>query len=612
MKRDISLLKNHPFDAVVIGGGIHGATIFHQLAAAGLRIALIEKDDFGGGTSANSLKILHSGLRYLQHLNFKRIRESIRSRKYFMQMAPHLITPMPCIMPTYGLGIEGKPVMAIALPLFDIIGCDRNQGAPATNRVGRGRILSRRECLRIGPGIKPEGLTGAALWYDDLIVNTERMTLTFIKEAMRHNAACANYLKAEKIVITDRQVRGVQVADQLTGETFLVQSPLVINAAGPWLADIQRKSLQFPTTEDLAKAVNIVVDKALFPGYGVGLAGTSDYVDQDAALKRSKRLFFFAPWQNRTIIGTTYKYTANQDTDRKVTADDIDELLREVNAIYPPAGLTRQNVIFSHSGLVPAHSPQTQDRSKAAPQVVKHSQVIDHEQQDGVRGIMTIEGVKYTTAPAIACEVERMLAAKKLLAGSTHPCPGPPAVAPTPLPKGTDRRLQPAFPHIEQIYGADCIDIFKIIADDKRRRISLGRSPAAQGRSRASVRQEMAMKLADVVLRRTDCGTTGCPTIQELQEIAGIMADELGWETTAEREVNGVTSYYRDILGIATSLQPSLLRPLSSLAFKSPSRLNYTKARSSLPKRKRASEPVSYLASQRQIYRRKTKARFSR
>ena len=115
MKRDIALLKNHPFAAVVIGGGIHGATIFHQLAAAGLRVALVEKDDFGGGTSANSLKILHSGLRYLQHLNFKRIRESIRSRKYFMQMAPHLIRPMPCIMPTYGLGIEGRPVMAIAL-----------------------------------------------------------------------------------------------------------------------------------------------------------------------------------------------------------------------------------------------------------------------------------------------------------------------------------------------------------------------------------------------------------------------------------------------------------------------------------------------------------------
>ncbi len=554
MKRDISLLKNYPFDAVVIGGGIHGATIFHQLAASGLRVALIEKADFGSGTSANSLKILHGGLRYLQHLNLKRIRESIRSRKYFMQMAPHLIRPMPCIMPTYGLGIEGKPVMAIALALFDIISCDRNQGAPAENRVGRGRILSRQECLNIGPGIKPEGLTGAALWYDDLIINTERMILTFTKEAMRHNAACANYLQADKIVITDRQVKGVQVTDQLTGETFVVQSPLVINAAGPWLEEIQRKSLQFPTTEDLAKAVNIVVDKALFPGYGVGLAGTSDYVDQDAALKRSKRLFFFAPWQDKTIIGTTYKYTANQDADRTVTGDDIDELLREVNAIYPPAGLTRKDVIFCHSGLVPAHRPQTQERSKTAPQVVKYSQVIDHERQDGVRGLMTIEGVKYTTAPAIAREVEQLLVAKNIISREKTTGSYCPAVCHPHsfAEQGLIDTYGQRFPYIVQVYGPDCIEIFRIMAEDETATGYLRVTPPLlRAEVIHIVREEMAMKLADVVLRRTDCGTTGCPTRQELQEIAGIMADERGWDAeTIGQEVDDVLSHYRNILGI--------------------------------------------------------------
>ena len=274
------------------------------------------------------------------------------------------------------------------------------------------------------------------------------MTLTFIKEAMRHNAACANYLQAEKIVISDRQVRGVEVCDRQSGETFLIQSPLVINAAGPWLADIQRRSLQFPTTEDLAKAVNIVVAKALFPGYGVGLAGTGDYVDQDAALKRSKRLFFFAPWQDRTIIGTTYKYTADQETDHKVTDADIEELLGEVNAIYPPARLTRQDVVFSHAGLVPAHRPQIRERGKAAPQVVKHSQVIDHERQDGVRGLLTIEGVKYTTAPAIAREVEQLLAAKSIIARRQRDRQALARRLSPPLLRraGTGRRLQPAFP----------------------------------------------------------------------------------------------------------------------------------------------------------------------
>lgn len=558
MKRDISKLRDYPFDATVIGGGIHGATIFYQLAAAGLRVALVEQGDFGGGTSANSLKILHGGLRYLQHLNFGRIRESIRSRKYFMQMAPHLIRPMPCIMPTYGLGIEGKPVMAIALLLFDIIGCDRNQGAPAVNRVGRGRTLSRQECLAIGPGINPHGLTGAALWYDDLIVNTERMTLTFIKEAMRHNAACANYLKAEKIVITDRQVQGVQVCDRLNGESFVLRSPLVINAAGPWLADIQRNSLQFPTTEDLAKAVNIVIDKALFPGYGVGLAGTSDYVDQDAALKRSKRLFFFAPWQdNKTIIGTTYKYTTDQGSDRTVTDLDIDELLSEVNAIYPPAQLTRANVVFSHCGLVPAHRPLTPERGKAAPQVVKHSQVIDHERQDGVRGLMTIEGVKYTTAPAIAREVEHLLTAKGVITRKNRNgrvCP-----AGCRAHSFDDQKLidlyGERFPHIKQVYGPDCIDVFRIMTEDAAAANYLRLAPPLlKAEVLHIVRSEMAVTLADVVLRRTDCGTNGCPTRQELEEIAEIMAGELGWDKTAiGREIDAVFDYYRDVLGIGVN-----------------------------------------------------------
>ncbi len=551
MKRDISQLKNHPFEAIVIGGGIHGATIFHQLAAAGLRVALIEKGDFGSGTSANSLKILHSGLRYLQHLNFRRIRESIRSRKYFMQMAPHLIRPMPCIMPTYGLGIEGKPVMAIALALFDILSCDRNQGAPTRNRVGRGRVLSRRECLKIGPGIKSEGLTGAALWYDDLIINTERMTLTFIKEAMRYNALCANYLQVDKIVITDKQVRGVQVTDQQEGGTFVVQSPLIINAAGPWLEEIQRKSLQFPTTEDLAKAVNIVVDKALFPGYGVGLAGTSDYVDQDAAVKRGKRLFFFAPWQDKTIIGTTYKYTANGDGGRTVTEEDIDELLGEVNSIYPPARLTRHDVVFSHAGLVPAHRPQTQDRDKAAPQVVKHSQVIDHEWQDGLRGLMTIEGVKYTTAPAIARDVKHLLVAKNIISrdrgiGGCHPAVGRPH-------SFTEQELINTYgqrlPHIEQIYGPDSVDVFRIMAEDEMARGYLRVTPPLlKAEVLHFVREEMALKLTDVILRRSDCGTNGCPTRLELQEIAGVMARELGWDTTTiNREVDGVLNCYHNV-----------------------------------------------------------------
>lgn len=240
MKRDINRLTSQPFDAVVVGGGIHGATAYHELARQGLRVALIEKDDFGQATSANSLKILHGGLRYLQHLNFSRMRESIKSRWHYMDIAPHLIKPMPCLMATKGLGIQSKPIMAIALALFDIIAWDRNKNVPAENRVGRGKVISKQEILKIAPGINTQELTGAALWYDDLITNTERMTLAFVLEGSdKYKGAAANYVKALEIVKDGSKVIGVQALDQLSGEKIFINTRIIVNAAGPWAGTIE-------------------------------------------------------------------------------------------------------------------------------------------------------------------------------------------------------------------------------------------------------------------------------------------------------------------------------------------------------------------------------------
>ena len=555
MNRDIHLLQQTEFQAIVIGGGIHGATIAYELAAEGLKVALLEQNDFAAGTSANSLKILHSGLRYLQHLNFKRIRESVRSRKLFMQMAPHLIKPMPCIMPTYGLGIEGKPVMGIALLLFDMISCDRNQGAPPENRVGRGRLLSKDECLAIAPGVRRAGLTGASLWYDDVIVNTERMVLAYLKAAAQHQAVCANYLQVEKITFSGNAVTGVEAVDRLTSQALTISAPIVINAAGPWLNEIQQRSAQPQTTEDFAKAVNIVIDKALFPGYGVGISGTKEYTDQDAALKRSKRLFFFAPWQGKTMIGTTYAYTKGSAADLQVTARDIDELLDEINTMYPPAQLTRNNVVFSHVGKVAAYTPKTASRDQASPQIVKHSRIIDHEMQDGIQGLITVESVKYTTAPAIAVELRELLKKRRPLPSAGIFKSGS---------RGTDSRLSAEdqqwlarmhalFPHVTARYGtADAAEIFALCkSDEQADTLVLNDPPLLRAEILYAVQQEMAISLADVVIRRTAVGTCGCPNREKLVEIARVMAPLRGWdENRIANEVEDLLKLYQTDLGV--------------------------------------------------------------
>lgn len=551
MQRDTNYLADNSFEAIVVGGGIHGATVFYQLAAAGLKVALVEKDDFGAGTSANSLKILHGGLRYLQHLNIKRMRESINSRKYYMEMAPHLITPLPCIVPTSGLGMKGKPIMAVAMKLFDLISWDRNANSPAENRVGRGRLLSKNQCLKIGPGLNTDGLTGGALWYDDLITNTERMALSFIKAGVRCGGAAANYVRVRKLSRIKDKIDGAEVTDSLSGRAFKIKADLVINAAGPWVDDIRKESHQASTTEDLAKAVNIVINKPLFAAHGFGLEGTEEFTDKDAKLKRSKRLFFFVPWKKQTIIGTTYTYYDGKCDELQVGEEAITEILDEVNAIYPSAALTTDNVVFSHAGLMPAHKPDKAPRN-GTPQLVKHSRVIDHADLEGLQGLLTIEGVKYTTAPAIARQVEKLLKKKKILKKKDFSAP-PSDHAPDAIKEHlSPAEFQCRFPHIEQIYGRDSHAVYSIIASEGGAgNFISAKQPLTKAEILYSVRQEMAVKLSDVVLRRTECGTSGCPSEDGLKQIAAIMANELNWdEENIDKEIDNVLSYYRYRLNI--------------------------------------------------------------
>ncbi len=552
MKRDTSILAQNAFEVIVIGGGIHGATIFYQLAAAGVRVALVEKEDFGGGTSANSLKILHGGLRYLQHLNIKRMRESINSRKYYMQMAPHLIQPMPCVIPTFGLGMKGRPIMAVALQIFDLIGWDRNQHAPSKNRVGRGHLLTRNQCLKIGRGIPTEGLTGGAVWYDDLITSTERMALTFIKEGCKLGGVAANYVRVRKLSRLKKHITGAEVTDSLSGRTFTIKADLAINAAGPWADDIRQESHQASITEDLAKAVNILIKKSLFPGYGVGLEGSEEFTDKDAKIKRSKRLFFFVPWKKKTIIGTTYSYYSDKCDDLEVKEEEIQEIIDEVNSIYPTAALCKEDVIFVHAGLMPAHTPGSGVR-EGTPQLIKHSRVIDHSELESIEGLLTIEGVKYTTAPAIAIEVEKVLRKKKIITQPRHHT----FLAPSSRPdKNIDQKLfsryAEKFPHIPANYGKDAAAVFAIVAAESGAGNCItAKEPLLKAEVLYTIREEMALKLADVVLRRTDGGASGCPAEPELRQIAEIMAGELGWdEKMICKEVDQVISHYRHRLKI--------------------------------------------------------------
>ena len=218
MKRDIEKLSETEYDVVIIGAGIYGACAAWEAASRGLKAALIDKGDFGSATSANSLKIIHGSLRYLQDLDFKRMRESSNERRVLMKIAPHLVHPMPVVMPTYGHGAKGKEIMKLALLVNDIITFDKNKGNSPEKHIPRGKIISKNECIEILPDIDKKGLTGAALWYDAQMHNSERLTLAFVQSAANAGADVANYVEADRFVMDGNKVTGVKAIDNLTGK----------------------------------------------------------------------------------------------------------------------------------------------------------------------------------------------------------------------------------------------------------------------------------------------------------------------------------------------------------------------------------------------------------
>ncbi len=553
MRRDIPKLQELPFDLAVVGGGIHGAVLALETARAGYRVALLEKGDFGHSTSANSLKIIHGGIRYLQHGDVRRMRQSIVSRRKMMTFAPHLVKPLACLMPTYGHGLKGREMMRLAFAAYDLIAWDRNQGLAVDNRLPRGTALTTDEVRAIVPGIARQGLTGGAVWYDAIALNTERLVLEYIKEAVRYGAVVANYAEVTGVAAVSDRLRGVTVSDLLTGDMIQVACKTAINATGPWLERLVGGGRALPTTQLWSTAINVVVKKRLFQKYAVGLEGYTDFTDKDALIKRGKRLFFFVPWQERyTMIGTTYAPYRGAVDDFSLTREEVATVLEDINKIWPTGQLTMEDVTMVHGGLL----PMTEGDSGTADsvQLDKSSRIIDHGSAAGINGLFSIKGVKYTTAPDIAEKMVGILAKDKWLGRRV---PGSyAAVRPRRLDLGPlIGRLGPEYEkirsHLVARYATRWREIFGYLAESDSLASSASslwlciEPPLLVAELLYFIHEEMAATLADVVFRRCGLASAECPRRDILARIAGIMGGHLGWsEAEEERQVAEVIQVF--------------------------------------------------------------------
>jgi glycerol-3-phosphate dehydrogenase len=588
MKRDLGRLESREYDLLVIGGGVYGLCAAWDAALRGLAVALVDKGDFGHATSSNTLRVIHGGLRYLQHGDIRRVRQSIRERTAFMRLAPHLVHPLPFCIPAYGHLLRGREVLSLALRLNDVIGFDRNRLDDPGKHLPAGRVISREECIRLFPGIERKDLTGGALVYDCQTHSSERLMLCLAQSASRAGADLANYVEVTGSLSRQDRVAGVKARDILSGAELDIRARVVANTSGPWqdqVLDLLRGRRPRPRLP-LSKAFNILVDRQIVSGYAVGAYSKRPFTDREAMLSKGSRLFFITPWQNLSLIGTVHLPYEGDPDGVRVTEDETQAFLRDINTAYPGAGLTRRDVLFLYGGLLPGMPMQ----NGGGVQLLKSHRIYDHQEEEGREGLVSVIGVKFTEARYVAEKVVDLVSRKL---GKE---PERSATPHTPLYGGQverfDRFLEqevqrrPPALRAETIrylvhrYGSAYTDVLKYLdtksSGDQADSGTLGGSsspppgsarpdpcPPAPGKgdglpeagvgggdewfiSDASLIQaevlhglheEMAQKLVDVVFRRTPLGIRARPDSELLTRCAAVMARELGWSqarTSAE------------------------------------------------------------------------------
>ena len=542
MRRDVSALGADPFDILIIGGGIHGAFAAWEASLRGLRAALVERDDFASGTSANSLKIAHGGLRYLQRLDFGRMRRSSAERSSLIRLAPHLVRPLPFLVATRGTGRESRTAFRTAFALNDLITWDRNRGLPPGARIPAGRLLGRAECLARFPGFDGRGLSGGALWYDGQILHTERLVMAVILAAAEAGAIVANYAEAVELRSENGRIAGALVADRLGGGSIAVRARAVVNAAGPWAEQIGSR-MQRSAPRRYARAMNLVLRRQV-ADCAVGFRSRTSAAEDP--INGGKRFLFCCPWRKHTLAGTAY--TVDPGDRRPASMEEITAFLDEVNDACPALGFSADQVTFFHWGLVPLKDGREPGRWNA---LAERSQIVDHTAA-GLRGLVTVIGPKLTTARQVAARAVAMAAGAVGKAsraprrpdrlGSSEPGAGP---------------AGEQDPRLHQLYGVHAGAVTTVMAERPGWSEPLAEGiPVRCGEIVYAVREEMAQRLTDIVFRRTELGSAGVPPAEALETAARIMGDALGWSPEQrQHELATVYSAYAPLRVTTTGSQ---------------------------------------------------------
>jgi glycerol-3-phosphate dehydrogenase len=549
----IAALASNEFDLVVVGGGITGAGVAFDAAARGYSVALVERADYASGTSSRSSKLVHGGLRYLQHFDLGLVREALLERQLMVALAPHLVHPLPLVVPAFD-GARPDRLMGVGLNLYDVMSVDRerlrsrrsrraqraqgSRGEQAGGESGDGprtatleqgeswsperhRVISGEEVVELLPALARREPTSGYLFYD-CQTDDARLVLTVLGEAERFGAVCANRMNALALLEREGRACGVRVRDDESGEEFDVRAQNVVNATGVWADELRPQELhdeaELPVIRP-SRGTHVTLRHEDLPLVGGAIVPAG-----------AGRTIFALPWLGRTLVGTTDNDYEGSLEHVQPSGDDVDYLLAAVNDFFA-SELGREHLAGAYAGVRPLIS--TGDTKKSV-DISRKAELYETSS-----GMITITGGKLTTWRRMAkLAVDRLVEREAREAPCrTAEIPLGQAVAPGELPS-VEGVGEPARAALASRYGYGAHEVLALVAgrEELAQPIVPG-LPDLMAEVVIAARREQARSVGDVLLRRTRLGLLAARELlgedaeqaPAVRRVADLLGQELGW-----------------------------------------------------------------------------------
>jgi glycerol-3-phosphate dehydrogenase len=543
VRRDFQSLGRQTYDVLIIGGGITGSCIARDAAMRGLKVALVEKRDFSHATSAASSKLVHGGLRYLKNFELGLVRESLRERRIWQRIAPHLVYPLPFLVPQPA-SRKGTLTLRIGLSLYDWLSFDRTWLDDKDQRLPGHRGVKADELNARAAIATESGYPTAIEYHDCQMYAPERLGLACLQDAAVRGGVIVNYAEAVSLEKDNTgTVIGARVRDVMSGGEQRISARVTVNAAGPWADGVMALAQDGVPSHRLIRAKGIhLITRALTTG------------NTALAMFVGSGHFFVLPWRGHSIIGTTDDVFEGSPDQVTATDADIDKMIAAVNEGLPSAKLTRADIIHAYAGVRPLIDESAPSAEGGSYKKSRKAEIIDHA-EDGEKGLLSALGGKWTTSRHVAAQavdmIERSIGRRPKRAKTDRTPLGGVSTGNfanfvrdlQALHRGADPEV---IANLARSYGRAAEEV--IAAAHGNNTLLTRLSPALPDCGAEvlyAMRREMALTLEDVVFRRTGIGTLGHPGDAVIEQVASLVATELRWSADeTARQIAAVTAHF--------------------------------------------------------------------